>query len=581
MRPSIQASIISEGVNTVKTRIPRVTVSYAQSADGRIATASGDSRWISGSETLTFAHELRRDNQAILAGIGTVIADDPLLTCRLEENCRTPLRVIVDSHLRIPRSSRIVQTARQYPTLIFCCSSPPAERKADLSEYSLEIREIPPDPDGRVDLSQVLIELGSLGIESLFVEGGSAVITSFLKLRLVDTLYIVCAPMIIGRGIEAVGDLHTQDLAGALRGTTRSVRREGQDIIWEIDFREDAAPRRDGGGQRTARALYFTAPGTVELREEAIRRRSGEILVHSRAIAVSHGTEKHLYNGTFPGGSSMDGLKSLAGEMKYPVKYGYMNAGVTEDGRRVFAFFPHQDLFFVQEEELIEFPESFSYEDIVLYPSVETAYTVLMDTRPQPGDRILIAGLGMIGMLCAEMLSEWTGLHIAAIEPDRSRRELGGRLGIPCFYPESSDPGRQEELIRSAFGGAFPDKTIHLTGTDGGLQLAIDSTAFEGIVIEASWHGGTASSLKLGEAFHRRRLTLRSCQVSHVPGDLGPRWDRSRRTEEVKEWMERIRPSKYITRRYTLEKAPEAFRDIFEGDAEILQALLLPERDDG
>ncbi|MGC9313112.1 MAG: dihydrofolate reductase family protein, partial [Sediminispirochaetaceae bacterium] len=505
---------------------------------------------------------------------------DPLLTCRLEENCRTPLRVIIDSHLRIPRNSRIVQTACQYPTLIFCCSSPPADRQEDLSGYGLDIREVPPDSEGRVDLSQVLTELGSLGIESLFVEGGSAVITSFLKLRLVDTLYLVCAPMIIGRGIEAVGDLHTQELAGALRGTTRSVRQEGEDIIWEIDFREDAGSRRNGSAGRTARALYFTAPRTVALREEAIHRQPGEILIHSQAIAVSHGTEKHLYNGTFPGGSSMDGLKSLAGEMEYPVKYGYMNAGLTEDGRRVFAFFPHQDLFYIQEKELIEFPESFSFEDIVLYPSVETAYTVLLDAWPQPGDRILIVGLGMIGLLCAEMLSEWTGLHIAAVDPDRSRREHGGRLGVQCLTPEPSDPGRQEELIRTAFGGSLPDKTIHLSGTDGGLQLAIDSTAFEGTVIEASWHGGAASSLKLGEAFHRRRLTVRCSQVSHVPGDLGPRWDRSRRTGEVKEWMERIRPSKYITRRYPLEKAPDAFRDIFEGGAEILQALLLPHRDD-
>lgn len=565
----------------MKTKVPRVTVSYAQSADGRIATATGSSRWISGSETLTFAHELRRDNQAILAGIGTVLADDPLLTCRLEENCRTPLRVIIDSHLRIPRNSRIVQTALQYPTLIFCCSSPPADRREDLSGYGLEIREVSPDSEGRVDLSQVLIELGSLGIENLFVEGGSAVITSFLRLRLVDTLYLVCAPMIIGRGIEAVGDLHTQELAGALRGTTRSVRQEGEDIIWEIDFREDAVSRRNRGAGRTARALYFTAPGTVELRQEPIVRQPGEILVHSQAIAVSHGTEKHLYNGTFPGGSSMDGLKAIAGEMSYPVKYGYMNAGLTEDGRRVFAFFPHQDLFYIQEEELIELPESFTFEDIVLYPSVETAYTVLLDARPRPGDRILIAGLGMIGMLCAEMLSEWTGLHIAAVEPDHSRRERGSRLGIPCYSPEPSDPVRQEELTRSAFGGSLPDKTIHLSGTDRGLQLAIDSTAFEGTVIEASWHGGTAASLYLGEAFHRRRLTVRCSQVSHIPGDLGPRWNPSRRTEEVIEWIQRIHPSKHITHRYPLAEAPEAFRAMFEDGTEILQALLLPERDNG
>jgi len=560
---------------------PFVTVSYAQSADGRIATSAGNSQWISGSESLLFTHTLRRDNQAILVGIGTVLKDDPLLTCRMPEASPSPVRIIIDSHVKIPEDSRILQTASVYRSIVFYCSAPSTEKITRLSSAGMELYKVDADTDGRVDLLKVMPKLVELGLETLFVEGGAEIITSFLRLDLVDKLWLVCAPLVIGKGIEGVGDLNIVDLSTAPRGTTKTVRQAGEDIIWEISFRKPPPVRieDDQLTGRTARSLYFTAPHTIEIREENLRGEPGEILVRSRAIGISHGTEIHIYNGSFPRSVSQDGLDCLKGDMEYPLKYGYMNAGITEDGRRVFAFFPHQDLFYVQEKDCIEFPAAISFEDIALYPSVETAYNILLDTRPLPGERILIVGLGMIGLLTAEILAGIEGLHIMAVEPDPFRLQAGKRLGLPCFSPEPSDGGRLVQTIRSVCAGELPDKTIHLSGTEEGLQTAIDCTGFEGTIIEGSWYGSRGTSLKLGEAFHRRRLSIRSSQVSHVSRHLYPRWNRSRRTLEALGWVKRIQPSKYISHRYPLDEAQRAFEDISAGRDGVLQVLLLPEGD--
>lgn len=586
-------------VERKKKQRPCITVSYAQSADGRIATSAGSSRWISGSESLRFAHTLRRDNQAVMVGIGTVLTDDPLLTCRLSEDCPSPVRVILDSRLRIPPDSQIVRTAGDHKSILFCCSPVQVEKKQLLETAGMEVEAVPADGDGRVDLQKAAARLGELGITTLFVEGGARVITSLFRLDLVDTLFLVCAPMIIGRGIEAVGDLNTVDLSRAPRGFTKSVRREGEDIVWEISFHDTHPPEpsRPALQQHTARALYFTAPHTVQILEEQLTGQAGQVLVRSKAIGISHGTESHLFTGSFPRGRSEDGLSSLEGELKYPLKYGYMNAGLSEDGTRVFAFHPHQDFFFLSSNELIPFPDTISFEDLVLYPSVETAYTVVLDTAALPGERILILGLGMIGLLTAEILSHTGGLHITAIDPDPFRRQQAEKLGIRTLAslhscapdapagggaeahgrtPGAGNAGNIPELFPSAGPNSLADKTIHLSGTTAGLQTAIGCTAFEGTVIEGSWFGSETTELSLGEAFHRRRLSLRASQVSHIPGRLLPRWDRARRTGEVINWIKLIGPSKYITHRFPLESAQEAFEAIQAGEPGMLQVLLIP-----
>ncbi len=555
---------------------PRVVLSYAQSADGRIATAEGSSQWISGLESLEFSHRLRRDNEVIIVGIGTVLKDDPLLTCRLEEESRSPVRVVFDSRLRIPLDSKIVHSAKEHRSIVFAAGPAPAEndRAAALIHAGVEVEWIPPAADGRVDPEAALLRLGELGFRSVYLEGGAALITSFFGRNLVDRLYLVTAPMIIGRGIEAVGDLGIRDLDRAPRGSTVSLNRAGQDVIWEISFEENTAAalrERPELHEEKARVLYFTGAKRVELRKEEVRRQTGEELVRSKVIGISAGTERHYWEGSFPRGTNEDGLAATAQATEYPLCYGYMNAGETESGERVFAFASHRDLFSAGSQILIPFPPETDYEDIVLYPSVETAYTVAVDAAVLPGERVLIIGQGVIGLLTAEILRPVCGNNLVTIEASPKRAEYSRDSGFYCLSP---DPELSEEL-RGQLGGPA-DKIINLSGSGEGLQTGIDNAAFGAVIIEASWYGTTGIRLHLGENFHRRRLSIRSSQVSTLPEGLRARWDTDRRTEEARRLTCSLKPSRLISHRYPLAEAQRAFEEIYDGRGEILQAVLLP-----
>jgi len=223
-----------------------VVVSYAQSVDGRIATLSGDSQWISGSRTLRLAHRLRRHADAVVVGIGTVLQDDPLLTCRLAR-CASPLRVIFDSRLRTPLDCRIARTAREHPACVLCLAeaaedSRGAEKRRELESRGAAVWEIAGDGRGRLSVAAALERLEEEGFRRFLVEGGGGIITAFLEAGVVDRMLVVTAPLIIGRGVAAVGDLGIRDLGDALKPRRVRVRRMGPDVVWDMRF--DAS----GGG---------------------------------------------------------------------------------------------------------------------------------------------------------------------------------------------------------------------------------------------------------------------------------------------------------------------------------------------
>ncbi|HEY5239201.1 MAG TPA: bifunctional diaminohydroxyphosphoribosylaminopyrimidine deaminase/5-amino-6-(5-phosphoribosylamino)uracil reductase RibD [Rhizomicrobium sp.] len=175
---------------------PLVTLKIAESADGFIAKPSGESKWITGKEARRFAHLLRARHDAILVGIGTVLADDPELTCRLPGlEDRSPVRVVLDSGLRLSPASKLAQTARHIPTLVFTVS----DCGDELKELGVEIVKIV--GNGRPDARAVLSALAKRGITRLLVEGGAAVHAAFLEQGLADRLEIFCAPVQLGDGI--------------------------------------------------------------------------------------------------------------------------------------------------------------------------------------------------------------------------------------------------------------------------------------------------------------------------------------------------------------------------------------------
>ncbi|MBN1412636.1 MAG: bifunctional diaminohydroxyphosphoribosylaminopyrimidine deaminase/5-amino-6-(5-phosphoribosylamino)uracil reductase RibD [Spirochaetales bacterium] len=214
------------------TGLPFVTVKWAQTLDGRIATARGDSRWISCPESLKLAHRLRATHDAILVGAGTVIKDNPELTARLVRG-RDPVRVVLDSRLRIPRDARVLTDQKAARTLVAATPAADKDRLSDLNAMGIEVLIVPADARDRVDLPALLKKLGEREISSLLVEGGGETITSFLRLKLADKLVVIIAPRIMGAGTDAVGELNITEVSKSLDLTFTRVYRSGEDLVAE------------------------------------------------------------------------------------------------------------------------------------------------------------------------------------------------------------------------------------------------------------------------------------------------------------------------------------------------------------
>ena len=216
----------------VKTEMPYITVKYAQTLDGRIATRSGDSQWISSEASRKYVHRLRSINRGIMVGVGTVIADNPQLTVRHVRG-KNPFRIIVDSKLRIPMKSSVLTDANAYLTIIATTSSAPSRKMAAIKKLGVEVWIVKKERNGRVSLSDLLRKLGKREIMSVLVEGGAEIITSLLKANLVDKMIIPIAPKIIGKGLEAIGELNINKINNAIRFSSFKTMKKGDDIIFE------------------------------------------------------------------------------------------------------------------------------------------------------------------------------------------------------------------------------------------------------------------------------------------------------------------------------------------------------------
>ncbi|MGE5271484.1 MAG: bifunctional diaminohydroxyphosphoribosylaminopyrimidine deaminase/5-amino-6-(5-phosphoribosylamino)uracil reductase RibD [Thiohalocapsa sp.] len=210
-----EASEINAGFfRRVRSGRPLVTLKLATSLDGRIATASGESRWITGEEARAMAHLLRATHDAVLVGTGTVLADDPQLTCRLPGlGARSPVRVVLDRRLRIPPTARVMAEATAVPTWLVTAPNPP-ERARVLRERQVEIVETALGANGRIDLAAMLLRLGERGLTRVLVEGGGQLAASLLGGGLVDRLVWFHAPLLLGGdGVAAVAALGLDRLA--------------------------------------------------------------------------------------------------------------------------------------------------------------------------------------------------------------------------------------------------------------------------------------------------------------------------------------------------------------------------------
>ena len=258
-RPEPQPSCAQPSTASERRTRPRVLIHYAQTLDGRIATRSGSSRWISGDEALRFAHELRAAHDAVLVGVGTVLRDDPHLTVRYAQG-PDPLKVVLDSRLRTPTSCALL---RETPNRVIFLTTSAATDAKRIERLGARVVVASTSAAGQVDLVDGLERLRGLGIRSIMAEGGARVVTSLLRERLADRLAICVAPIVLGRGVEAVGDLGIAQLGQALGLSQVHIRRLGQDFIISGDLTgqgADQAPDDEAVDRVTLLAASASLP---------------------------------------------------------------------------------------------------------------------------------------------------------------------------------------------------------------------------------------------------------------------------------------------------------------------------------
>ncbi|HEX5848071.1 MAG TPA: zinc-binding alcohol dehydrogenase [Rubrobacter sp.] len=337
-------------------------------------------------------------------------------------------------------------------------------------------------------------------------------------------------------------------------------------------------------GNLRARALWFAAPRTAELREETVPPPGpGEVRVEATASAVSAGTELLVYRGEVPEGLPLD-LPTLEGSYAFPIKYGYATVGRVLDtgsdvehldtGDPVFVHHPHQEVFVVPARMPVRLPDGPEPTLGVFCANLETALNIVHDTPLRLGETALVLGGGVVGLLVARLLKLGGAGVVLVVDPLEKRRGLALAAGADdAFGPEAVE-GR----VAEATSGRGADVAIETSGSGAALQAGIDAVATEGTVVVASWYGTKPVDLYLGERFHRGRVRLRSSQVGRLNPEMGPRWDTTRRMETVLALLERVEPGDLITHRLPFHRAPEAYPLLEAGTEEAVQVVFTYER---
>lgn len=328
-------------------------------------------------------------------------------------------------------------------------------------------------------------------------------------------------------------------------------------------------------------AVWFPEAGRVEIREEPPPA-LGPADVRIRAVAsgVSAGSELLVYLGDAPAELEPD-LPTIAGDFGFPVKFGYASVGrIVEAGQQVtaaavndlvFVHHPHQTEYVVPSDVVISLPPELPPEVGVFTANLETAVTVALDAHPRLSEAVLVTGQGVMGLLMT-MLLRMLGAHpIITVDRYPLRRKASVRAGAHSALAVE-DAGTSHILELTAGRGV--DLAVEASGSPAALQSCIDSVAFGGTVVVASWYGTRQVALALGTAFHRRRIRILSSQVSTLDPAVRGRWDRSRRMSLVTRLLSELSLSQLVTHRLPFQRAASAYELINHHPEECLQVVL-------
>ncbi len=332
------------------------------------------------------------------------------------------------------------------------------------------------------------------------------------------------------------------------------------------------------------KAVYFTKPGAVEVREEAFPLLTpGKVLVKTILTAVSSGTEMLVYHHQVPQNLSLDStIAALSGNFDYPLKYGYSAVGrVIELGqgvarswqdKLVFAFHPHESHFTAAPEELLPLPEKVVPEDAVFLANMETAVNFLMDGQPIIGEQVVVFGQGIVGLLATALLAQIPLGKLITVDKYPLRQRVSREIGAAFCLEPADHPEQLFHLLHSD-NSRGADLIFELSGNPEAFNQAIAVAGFDGRVVLGSWYGQKTANLELGGKFHRSRIRLISSQVSTLSPGLTGRWNKARRFEVAWQMLARIKPSRFISHRFDVAHAPTAYQFLDNNPGEALQAV--------
>ena len=314
-------------------------------------------------------------------------------------------------------------------------------------------------------------------------------------------------------------------------------------------------------------AVWYVGKGAVEIRPGALNPAPGSVRVAARFSGISRGTERLVFQGRVPLSEHQRmRCPHQEGAFPFPVKYGYALAGVIEDGPKerigenVFLLHPHQRLAEVSASDVHTLPADLPLRRAALAANMETALNVSWDAEAASGDRILIVGGGVLGLLIAGVLARMPGTAVTVTDIDPARKAVAEKMGAGFALP--ADAPQDQDII------------IHTSAAGEGLRLSLESAGIEARVVEASWYGDKEVSVALGGAFHSRRLTLVSSQVGAVPPARRARWTTARRMSKALELLRDARFDALITDEIPFDAAALALPKMFAEDSPGLMTVL-------
>lgn len=319
--------------------------------------------------------------------------------------------------------------------------------------------------------------------------------------------------------------------------------------------------------QPLARQLWCTAPERYELIPEVLAGDGDHVTVRAIASAVSRGTESLVLKGEVPE-SEHQRMRApfQRGDFPFPVQYGYQSVGRVEEGpaellgRLVFALHPHQDVYRLPASAVVEVPARIPPRRATLAANMETALNAVWDSGAGPGDRIVIVGGGVIGLLLTALCAGLPGAEVTLTDLRPERAALAEAFGARFAMADEVDD--QADVV------------FHTSASAGGLRTALAAGGFEARIVEVSWYGSRATPVSLGESFHSRRLQLIGSQVGAVSPSRRPRWPHARRLGKALALLDDARFDRLITHVVPFGEAPAQLPALLSGGEDALAILL-------